>query len=343
MLKNYRLLIASVIGFLIVAGAVSSNAADDFYKGKFVRFVVGFSAGGGFDTYTRTIARHMGRYIPGNPTTVVVNRPGAGSMIAANYMYNKAKPDGLTIGNFMGPLMLQHVLGNEAAMYDGRKFGWVGVPVSDHGACVLTKKSGITSLDDWFASKRPIKIGATAPGSTTADIPKLLKEAIGLPIHVIEGYGGTAKMRLAAEAGEIDGGCWAWQSIKVTWRKAIEMGTVRPIVQATLKRHKDLMNIPMAMDYAKTDEAREMLKILAEVYGDTVRPYAVPPGTPKERLLILRKAFMETMRDPKFLAEAKKAQLEFDPIEGQRAAKVFSDIYRLGPAKVAKLRRILVP
>jgi tripartite-type tricarboxylate transporter receptor subunit TctC len=208
---------------------------------------------------------------------------------------------------------------------------------------VLTKKSGITSLDDWFASKRPIKIGATAPGSTTADIPKLLKEAIGLPIHVIEGYGGTAKMRLAAEAGEIDGGCWAWQSIKVTWRKAIEMGTVRPIVQSTLKRHKDLMNIPMAMDYAKTDEAREMLKILAEVYGDTVRPYAVPPGTPKERLLILRKAFMETMRDPKFLAEAKKAQLEFDPIEGQRAAKVFSDIYRLGPAKVAKLRRILVP
>ncbi len=344
MIRKLPLLVLMTLVLALAPGAVSYAAeADGFYKGKMLNFVVGFAAGGGFDTYTRAIARHMGRHIPGNPTTVVINRPGAGSLIAANYVYNKSKPDGLTIGNFIGPLILQHVLGNEAALFDGRKFGWVGVPVSDHGTCVLTEKSGIETLDQWIASKRPIKIGATGPGSTTSDIPKLVKAALGLPTQVIEGYGGTARIRLAAEAGEIDGACWAWQSIKVTWRTALKSGIVRPIFQAMLKPHADLKDVPVIINYAKTNEARELLEILAHVYGDTVRPYAVPPGTPNDRLLILQKAFMETMKDPEFLAEAKKAQLEFNPMDGPTAAKVFSDLYKLEPRKVGKLRKILVP
>lgn len=344
MARKSPLLMLMILVLALAPSAVSYAAeADGFYKGKVLNFVVGFSAGGGFDTYTRAIARHMGRHIPGNPTTVVINRPGAGSLIAANYVYNKSKPDGLTIGNFIGPLILQHVLGNEAVLFDGRKFGWVGVPVSDHGTCVLTKKSGIENLDQWFASKRPIKIGATAPGSTTSDIPKLVKAALGLPIQVIEGYGGTARIRLAAEAGEIDGACWAWQSIKVTWRSGLKSGIVRPIFQSMLKPHADLKDVPVVINYAKTDEARELLRILAHVYGDTVRPYAVPPGTPNDRLLILQKAFMETMKDPVFLAEAKKAQLELNPMDGPTAAKVFSDLYNLETRKVVKLRKILVP
>jgi tripartite-type tricarboxylate transporter receptor subunit TctC len=342
MTKPLRFLVLLALPLAIVATA-SDSRANGFYDGKMVRFVVGFAAGGGFDTYTRAVARHIGKHIPGNPSTLVENKPGAGSLIAANYVFNKAKPDGLTIGNFMGPLILQHVLGNEGALFDGRKFGWVGVPVSDHGVCAIMKSSGVSNLKEWFASKRPIKIGATGPGSTTADIPKLIKAAIGLPIKVIEGYGGTAKVRLAAEAGEIDGGCWAWQSIKVTWRKGLESGNVVVPFQATLKPHQDLMNVDKAIDYAKTEEARELLEILGLVYGDAVRPFAVPPGTPKKRLMILQKAFMDTMKDPELLAESKKAQLEINPIDGSTAAKAFAKIYQLGPGKVAKLKKILVP
>ncbi len=341
--KPLRFFLIAIVALTLVGAATSNAAGNGFYEGKMVRFIVGFSAGGGFDTYTRAVARHIGKHIPGHPSTVVENKPGAGSMLAANWIYNRTEPDGLTMGNFMGPLILQHVLGNEGAAYDGRRFGWVGVPVSDHGACAVTKASGISNLDEWLASKRPIKIGATGPGSTTADIPKLLKAALDLPIQIIEGYGGTAKIRLAAEAGEIDGGCWAWQSIKVTWREGLAAGDVRVALQATLKPHADLKDVSKAIDYAKTDEARELLEILAEVYGETVRPFAVPPGTPPERLLILQKAFLATMKDSEFLAEAKKAQLEIDPLDGPSAAKIFSRLYELGPAKVAKLREILVP
>jgi tripartite-type tricarboxylate transporter receptor subunit TctC len=181
-------------------------SADDFYKGKTVTFVVGFSAGGGFDTYTRLIARHFGKHVPGNPTVVVENRTGAGSLIAANYIFNQAPADGTVIGNWIGPLVLQQVLGNKAAKFDGRKFGWLGAPVSDTGVCALTKASGIKTMDDWFNSKREIKIGGTAPGSTTNDVPRLVQAALGFPMKLVEGYKGTAKVRLAAESGEVDGG-----------------------------------------------------------------------------------------------------------------------------------------
>lgn len=220
MKRLFYLMAEIVIGLLFFLSP--SAAADEFYKGKTIRFIVGFAAGGGFDTYTRMIARHIGKHIPGKPSTLVENMTGAGSLIAANYIYNKAEPDGLTIGNFIGPLVLQDALGNKAAQFDGRKFGWLGVPTPDSGVCALTKAGGINSAEEWFASKQPVKLGGTAPGSTTDDVPKLLKAAIGLPVQMIEGYKGTARIRVAAETGEIGGGCWAWESIKATWTKAIE-------------------------------------------------------------------------------------------------------------------------
>ncbi len=341
--KILGLLLLTITGFAFVGLAASNAPADEFYKGKFVRFLVGFSAGGGFDTYTRLIARHFGKHVPGNPTTVVQNMTGAGSLIAANYVYNKAKPDGLTIGNFIGPLILQHVLGNEAALFDGRKFGWLGIPTPDSGVCALTKASGIKTANDWFASKRPIKIGGTGPGSTTDDVPKLVKAAIGLPMQLVEGYGGTARIRLAAESGEIDGGCWAWQSVKVTWRKGIESGNVRVVLQTMLKSHPELKDVSLAVNYAKTARARELLEVINNAYGATVRPYSVPPGTPKGRLRILQKAFMETMRDPELLAEAKKSKLEIDPMDGPTAAKLFAGLYNMKPSLLSRLRDIILP
>jgi len=313
-------------------------------EGRVIRFIVGFSVGGGFDTYTRLIARHFGKYVPGNPTTLVENMPGAGSLIAANYIYNRAKRDGTVIGNWIGgPLLLREVLGDPAIGFKGRKFNWLGVPTPDSSVCALTKASGIETVDDWFASERPIKIGATAPGSSTDDPVKLLREALGLPIKMVEGYRGTARIRLAADAGEVDGACWAWQSVKVTWRKGIESGNVRPILQLTLKSHPELKHIPLAISYAKTSEARELLKIANNAYSAAVRPYSLPPGIPKDRVRFLQKAFMDTLRDPELLEEARRSKLEISPASGEEVKNIFSSLYDLNQIMQSKLRSVLLP
>ncbi|HXV81363.1 MAG TPA: hypothetical protein VEG60_15910 [Candidatus Binatia bacterium] len=343
MSRRFSFFFAIMLGLALILGAAPGTSAQEFFKGKTIRFVVGFAAGGGFDTYTRLIARHFGKHVPGNPSTVVENMTGAGSLIAANYIYNKADPDGLTIGNWIGPLVLQAVMGRKAAKFDGRKFGYLGVPVADSGVCALTKASGITSVDKWFASKTPVKIGATAPGSTTDDPPKLVKAAIGLPIQIVEGYSGTAKIRLAAEKGEIAGGCWAWQSIKPTWRTALEAGQVAPILQITLKSHPDLKKVPLAIDYAKTEKAKKLLKVAAEVYGEGARPYSLPPGVPADRVKILQTAFMDTMKDPELLAEAEKSKIEIDPIDGPATAKIFAEMYDMDAALVSELKELLLP
>jgi tripartite-type tricarboxylate transporter receptor subunit TctC len=317
--------------------------AEDFYKGKTLTFVVGFAAGGGFDTYTRLIARHFGKHVPGSPTVVVENKTGAGSLIAANYIFSQAPPDGTVIGNWIGPLVLQNVMGNKAAKFDGRKFGWLGVPTPDSGVCALTKASGINTMDDWFKSKRPVKIGGTAPGSTTDDVPRLVQAALGVPMKLVEGYKGTSKVRLASESGEVDGGCWAWESIKPTWAKGLQAGEVHIVLQTTKKAHPDLKNVPLAMQYAKTDEARALLDVANGAYSQGARPYTVPPGVPQDRLQLLQKAFMETLKDPELLNEAKKSQVDIDPTDGPTIAKLMAGLYDLKPAFVSKLSKLLIP
>jgi len=335
------LLPATIAALSLVAAPQAS--ADDFYKGKTITFVVGFSAGGGFDTYTRLIARHFGKHVPGNPTVVVDNKTGAGSLIAANYIFHQAPPDGTVIGNWIGPLVLQQVLGNKAAKFDGRKFGWLGAPVSDTGVCALTAASGIKTMDDWFNSKREIKIGGTAPGSTTNDVPRLVQAALGFPMKLVEGYKGTAKVRLAAESGEVDGGCWAWESIKPTWAKGLQSGEVRIVLQTIEKPHPDLKDVPLASKYAKSDEARALLAVANGTYSQGVRPYSLPPGVPQDRVQLLQKAFMETLRDPDLLAEAKKSKIDIDPIDGPTVAKLMADLYTLSPEFKSKLGNLLIP
>lgn len=335
------LLPATIASLFLVA--IPQAPADDFYKGKTVTFVVGFAAGGGFDTYTRLIARHIGKHIPGNPEVVVQNRTGAGSLIAANYIYNQAPRDGTVIGNWIGPLVLQQVLGNKAAKFDGRQFGWLGVPTPDSGVCALTKASDIKTMDDWFNSKRPIKIGATGPGSTTDDLPKLVQAALGLPMKLVEGYGGTAKIRLAAESGEIDGGCWAWESIKATWANGLQSGEVQIVLQMIDEPHPELKSVPLAVQYAKSEEARALLGIASGLYAKGARPYTVPPGVPQDRLQLLQKAFMETLRDPDLLKEAKKSKLDIDPVDGPTVAKLMAGLYELSPDFKSKLTKLLIP
>lgn len=328
----------------IVLGSFTIDAnAQEFYKNKTIRIIVGFSAGGGMDTYARTVGRHLGKHIPGNPTVIVENMPGAGSLIAANYLYNRAAPDGLTIGSWIGGLVLQQVIkGRKGIEFDARKFEWIGVPAGDSSSCAVTTKSGITNVDQWFAAKTPVKIGAMAPGSVTSDTPKILKAALDLPMQIVEGYKGTADIKLAADAGEVDGGCWGWESIKIMWRQGLESGNTKILLQMVPNRHPDLPDVPNALELAKTADARQLIKIGIIDPGIIVRALSLPPGTPKDRVKTLRDAFSTTMKDPQFLAEAKSGKLDLDPLSGQEVEKIVKGFFEIKPEAAEKLRDVIM-
>jgi tripartite-type tricarboxylate transporter receptor subunit TctC len=341
---------AKIVGLfiaLLLIGAAKTNTQagsteQSFYKGKTLRIVVGFAAGGGFDAYARAIARNLSRHIPGNPAVIVDNMTGAGSRVAANYLY-KAPPDGLIIGNFIGSLVLQQIMGDKSVEFDGRKFEWLGAPVQDETVCALTKASGINSLDDWFAAKKPVKLGGEAPGANDSDTPRILKAALGLPIQLIEGFKGTSNIRIAAEAGEVDGGCWTWASIRTTWIQGLESGLVKPIIQINPQKAADIPNVPNAIDHAKTPEARVLIESGVHAPSAILRAYALAPGTSKERISTLRSAFNATMKDPEFVAEMNKSKLEINPLTGAEMESVVKKLFAMDAGNVAKIREVLVP
>ncbi len=345
MTNQTRWLMAFSLAFAdLVWGTDPLTAQEKFFEGKTIRIVVGFSAGGGFDAYSRAIARHMSKHIPGNPSMIVENMGGAGSMIAANYVYSQAKPDGLTIGNWIGGLILQQYLGAKGVTYDATKFEWLGAPVAISNVCVLTQKSGVTSVDKWLAEKTPVKIGAEAAGSTTSDIPRLLTRYTKLPIQLIEGYKGVADVRLAAEAGEVAGFCSSWEGTKTSWRKVLESKEAAVVLQAVPKPHADHPKVPLASTLISSAEGRELFKIVVHDAGGTInRPYSLPPGTPKERVQILQQAFMATMKDAEFLADAKKARLDIDPVDAQEIDQAIAGIKKLSPDMLAKMKEVLLP
>jgi tripartite-type tricarboxylate transporter receptor subunit TctC len=337
--KRFSLL---AIVFLLSLAFASAALAAEFYQGKTIRIVVGFSAGGGFDTYARAIARHMGKHVPGQPAVVVENMTGAGSLIAANHVYKVAKPDGLTIGHFIGGLFLGQVLGQKGIEFDARKFEFLGAPITDHVVCAMTKASGMTSVEKWMASKTPVKMGGIAPGTSTPDnATRIFKAALGLPIQLVTGYKGTADVRLAAEGGEIAGGCWGWDSVSVTWRKALDSGDAVVVLQANRKNHPDLPQVPQAIKLAKSDEGRKMIEVGIHSDSDIVRTYTLPPGTPKDRVQLLRQAFEATLKDPEFVADAKKSKLNIDPVAPEVIEKDISALFKLDPSMTAKLKELL--
>ena len=317
-------------------------ASDEFFAGKVIRVVVGFSPGGGFDTYARVVARYMGKYIPGNPTIVVENMTGAGSLIAANHVYKVARPDGLTIGSFNGNQILGQLVGAQGINFDARKMEWLGAPGYNHDLCVLNRQSGVSSGDQWLTLKTPLKLGGSAPGAPTDDGPKILKEAIGLPLRIISGYKGTADIRVAVESGEVDGLCgFSWASVRATWRNAIESGQVVVVLQSAPKASPDLPKVPVAISFAKTPEARQLIEAGIHTPSSVTYTYSLPPGTPKDRLQILRKAFAETVKDKDFLGDAAKANLEIAPFTGEEVERNIEALFKTPPAVVAKLKEVL--
>lgn len=327
--------------FILLLFAPNLWAQANFFEGKTIRVIVGGSAGGGFDTYSRIIARHMGRHIPGNPNLVVENMTGAATRIAAKYLFSAAKPDGLAFGIFNGYLISGRALGAKGLDFDVRQFEWLGVPVQDNVACALTKASGITTLDQWMKAKTPVKLGGLGPGNSVSDVPRVIQAALGLPIQLVEGYKGTAEVRLAADAGELAGACWGWESMRVTWTKALETGEANVVLQVTAARQPDLPKVPVAMELAKTEEAKQLIRYGVLLPSDITRVYATTPGTPKDRVQTLRRAFAETLKDPKFVDEATKANLEINPLTGEEVAKHVAEMFDMSPAVKSKLASVL--
>ncbi len=337
----YRHLIALAI-VLVVGAWISLAEAQPFYSGKTIRVVVATTPGGGFDAYSRAIVRHMGKHIPGNPSFVVENMPGAGFLIGTNYVYKQAKPDGLTMGNWIGTLVLHQLVGKKGVEFDARRFEYIGAPVKNQDLCLMSKASGITSAEKWVNSPTPVKMGATPPGSTPYDNAMVLKEATGLPMQVVSGYKGTAEIRLAIDAGEVAGLCGlAWASTKVTWRKQLESGEVKVVLQNSALAHRDLPDVPLAVSFAKTDLGRKLIQVALHDVSAITYIYSFPPGTPKDRVQIMRKALHDTLADPAFVAEAQKGNMEIDPVSGEEIEKIVNGFFKTEPPVVNKLRELL--
>ena len=334
------LLLPIFISASLVTPALAASV-EEFYKGKTIQFIVGGSAGGGYDTNTRLIARYFAQYVPGKPSTVVQNMPGAAMLIAANYVFNSAPRDGTVIGHWSGPLILQQLMGNPAVQFEGRKFGWLGMPTSDSLICITTDRSGIKTAEDWRKAKTRVKLGAIGPGTSGTDDTKLLAAATDFPLQLVEGYKGTADIRIAAEQGELDGnGAFGWQSAKVTWANALQARQVHVVLQTMLEPHPELKGVPLALDYAKTEEGKKLLRIASEVYGKQ-RLYSLPPQVPEQRVRTLQKAFIDTLKDPQLLAEAEKTKLEIDPVDGPGIEKMVNGLYEIEPAIVNRVKQLL--
>jgi tripartite-type tricarboxylate transporter receptor subunit TctC len=223
-----------------------------------------------------------------------------------------------------------------------QKFVFVGAVARDESAIALTKASGITSMEKWFAAKAPVKLGTTGPGAFGTDnVVKVIKAALNLPIQVISGYKGTADMRLAAESGEIDGTTWGWDSMRGTWQKALESGMVVVVLQTVPKAFPDLAKVPLAIDLAKTAEAKQLIEYGIHYPSKITKTLALPPGTPNDRAQILQKALQETVKDPEFIAEADKAKIGLAPVTADDMKRTVDGIFKLDPGLVAKLKSIL--
>ncbi len=314
MKQSYRYLFKFVICLAFFVGASTTAFGADFYKGKVIRIVVGFSPGGGYDTYTRAAARHMGKYIPGNPTLLVQNMTGAGSLIAANYTYNRAKRDGLTLGNWNSSYVLFQALGDRQVRIKGRKLNWIGAPVKGGPACGVMGFAGLKTLEDVINSGKALKMGATRSGSTTNDLPKILNLTMGTKFDVITGYRGTATIRIAMQKKEVEGACFGWESMRVTGRAMLDAKGDEKFIPFVIHNRwpdREVKNLPLTPEVIKAKKGKDALATYSAWAGsyEFQRPIVAPPGVPKDRLEILRKAYQAIFKDPQFLAEAKKSKL----------------------------------
>jgi tripartite-type tricarboxylate transporter receptor subunit TctC len=322
---------------LWAAGFVSPAAADpvaDFYAGKTVRVLVGFGPGGGYDLYARTLARHLGRHIPGQPAIVAQNMPGAGSLKVLNYLYNAAPRDGTALATFARGIVFEPLLGHtEGTQFDAARLNWIGSISNEVGVCGLMRTSGIATWADMRT--KPFKIGASGSGADSDIFPIVLRNLFHLPMKLVAGYQGGAEMVLAMERREIDGRCgWSWTSLISRDKALYDAGAIAVTLQIALARHEDLPDVPLVTDLVDDPRKLAALKLIVS-RQNIARPFAAPPGVPGERVAALRRAFDDTMRDPDFLAEAAQLALEVRPASGAQVQALFDEITAAPPEVVS--------
>lgn len=319
--------------------AAQAESAAEFYRAHPVNLLIGFPVGSAYDTYGRAVARHLGKHIPGTPTVVPVNRPGAGSLTAANFLYNGAPKDGATIATFNRSIPLEPLMGNTQARFDVRKFNWLGSVGNEVSVCVGWHTAAAKTWHD--LKTKEFVAGAASYSADTGVFALVLKNLFGAKIKIITGYPGGSEMSLAMEKGEIDGRCgWSWSGVKSSKPSWIAERQINVLVQLGLQKSTELPDVPLIIDQASDDEQRQILKLVFS-RQEFAWPFAAPPDIPDDRKQALREAFAATLKDPDFLEDAKKTQIDVNPVSAAAVEKLINDLYQTPENITAKLRNIL--
>ena len=325
---------------VLTAACLSQAAADavsDFYKGKTLTIVVGNDVGTGFDFYGRTLARHLGRHVPGQPNVVVQNMAGASGIAATNWLYNVAPRDGSVLATFVHTIPFEPLMGNSAARYDSSKLTWIGSMEANVAICGVSKSSGIERFEDLLA--RQSIFGATSTNGAIAKHTLALRYLFDAKIKLIAGYQGSGAIKLAMLRGEVAGVCGiSMSTIAAAWRDEFDAGVFKPILQLSGGPHADLKGVPHINDIARSEDDRMVIGL---IYGTQAlgRPYASAPAVPTDRRDALRAAFTATMKDPQFLNETAKAQLDISPMAGEQAEALVARIFASPPDIVERAKQ----
>ena len=313
-MKRRQLLIAAI--GLAAAPLVMAQS----FSGKTVTIIVGYKPGGGYDATARLLARHLPKHLPGNPTVIVQNMPGANSVIAANHIYNVAKPDGLTIATFNRNLPIAQLTGVTGVKYDVTKFAWIGSAANESTILAIRTDLPYKSFDELRKAKEPVVIGSTGPGANTHDFPLLLKDLVGVNLKIVSGYSSSSDIMLAVERKEVDGRAGSFTSL----RPFIDRGLVRPIIRARTTE-PGIEKLPVDESFAPNPKAKAIMA-LRSAPEQVARPYVLPPGTPAEIVKAMRDAFAKTIQDPQLVAEGKKAKMDLEFTPGDEALKVMQEV-----------------
>jgi tripartite-type tricarboxylate transporter receptor subunit TctC len=325
--------------------ASDERAVASFYQGKTVRIVVGYPPGGGFDVISRVIAKTFPKYIPGNPTVIVENMPGAASMVGLNYVYNVAPKDGTVIANSIGGQALQQAFGTSGVQFDMGQMHYLGTSGTDTFVLFVNRSTtGVSTMEEILGgSGREVALGASAPGATQTDAAVLLHDVLGARVKPIMGYQGTAPIRLGIESGELDGMVQVWEDMKRTDRERFESGEWVPLTVFSEEPLADLPNVPTVLAVARTEEQRQLFRLGVLVPTQILRPYMLAPQVPAARVRALQDAFAQTMQDPDYLAEARRANLPLDPLTGEQTLRLVREVLSMPDDVRAKLKTYLQP
>jgi tripartite-type tricarboxylate transporter receptor subunit TctC len=316
------------------------KAAEDFYRGKTITTIVGLSAGGGFDQMARLLARHMGKYIPGNPNIIVENRTGAGGLVALNYVYKAAPQDGSVMQVASEINLNNQILGQEGIEFDFARFQWLGSTQEATVVCYARKDANVSTLKDVIDRREPLIVGATEKGSNSYDFPAVLQQLMKANVKLVPGYPGSAQIRLAMESGEVQAHCVPWEAIKSTIGEWVNSGFVKVFVQQAPERHPELKDVGLAEEAAPGADDKQILRLVT-ISGAISKPFSVGPGVSADRVLALRHAFNQAMKDAAFLDDTQKQKVDLSPKSGPRVQQLIEEALKSDPKVVARLKELM--